>query len=182
MSITHSFVTDIHGAPTDVQCNRMKSLTIIYATSSGHTSYVIDTLVSVLSEKAKNCRVIRQRAEVTTIEDVHSAESILFACGTWNTGNTEGQLNPFMHQLLHETLKDCDLAEKPATAIGLGSDAYYFTARSADLLVEFITDHHGSVMLPPLKIINEPYGQESKIALWAEELIRTMKKLPSPLL
>lgn len=159
----------------------LQSITVIYATSSGHTAYVIDILTETLAKKCADCRVIRQRAEVTTSEDIRSADAILFACGTWNTGTTEGQLNPFMHGLLHGPLKDCDFKGKPVTAIGLGSDAYYFVARSADLLADFIRNHNGNLFLPPLKVVNEPYGQEQKIIIWTEELVSAMKKLPATL-
>ncbi len=74
-----------------------RTLSIIYASTSGHTEHVIDTLIAALEKTAPDLRIIKQRAEQSTLEDLTKGDVLLLASSTWNTGNVEGQLNPHMH-------------------------------------------------------------------------------------
>ncbi len=156
-----------------------RSLTIVYASTSGHTEYVVDVLIDVLGEKDKSMRVIKQRAELTKPEDFTKADVLLLASSTWNTGNVEGQLNPHMHDLLMVRAATADLAGKPVAAIGLGDERYFFTARAADRLTDYIKIHQGQLLLPTLKVVNEPYGQEDKVRTWAADLAQKIDALPA---
>lgn len=156
----------------------IRNLTIVYASSTGHTEFVIDTLMDVLETELKDTRILKQRAELTKPEDLTSADILVLACGSWNTGNVEGQLNPYMFDLLNNRASEIHLAGKPTAAIGLGDDRYYFTARAAEKLTDWIQASQGSILLPPLKIINEPFDQKPKIQVWAKELAVQISKLP----
>lgn len=157
----------------------MQSLHIVYASTSGHTEFVIDTLVSFLLEKEKSMSIIKQRAEETGPEDLMKGDVLLLASGTWNTGSVEGQLNPHMHALLKDRAKDMDLRGKNCAIIALGDERYFYTARAGEHLTVFIENHNGKKLLPLLRIVNEPYGQEKRVQHFAEELLKHMKSLSS---
>ena len=157
----------------------IRTLTIIYASSTGHTEFVIDTLIQNLAQQ-KDIRIIKQRAETSTPENLEKADLLLLACGSWNTGGPEGQMNPWMHDLLLNKSKEVHLKGVNATAIGLGDERYHFTCRAADLLTDFLKNHGASLILPTLKIINDPYDQAAKIEVWAKELLQKIDNLPVP--
>lgn len=153
-----------------------RTVTIFYTSTSGHTEHVVDVLAAELEKHGKDLRVVKQRAEQTKSEDLLKGDVTLFACGSWNTNNVEGQLSPNMFDLLHKTAATLDLQGQPCAAVGLGDDRYYFTAKAAEHLTEYIRQHNGSLLLPALKIVNEPYGQEEKVRTWAGELLRQLQK------
>ncbi len=156
-----------------------RTLTLLYSTSTGHTEFVVDTLAATVNKALPDLRIIKQRAEMSTEETLKKSDILLLACGSWNTNNVEGQLQPHMHELLTVRAADVDLRDMPAAAIGLGDDRYHFTARAAEKLTQYLTDHHAKVLLPTLKIINEPFDQTVKIEAWAKELASAIEKLPT---
>ena len=156
-----------------------RSLTILYSTSTGHTEFVVDTLIEALGREMNDLRITKQRAEMSKAEDLKKADLLLLTCGSWNTGNVEGQLQPYMHDLLMNRAADVELKGMPAAAIGLGDDRYHFTARAAEKLTEYLMSHGATVLLPTLKIINEPFDQKQKIEVWSKELADAISKLPS---
>ena len=156
-----------------------RSLSILFTTSSGHTEFVVDTLIDTLQKQSKDLHITKQRAELTKPEDLKKSDILLLACGTWNTGNVEGQLQPYMHDLLMNLCKDIDLTGIAAAAIGLGDERYHFTAKAADRLTDFLKTHNAKMLLPTLKIINEPFDQKKKIDVWAKEFATAIAKLPA---
>jgi flavodoxin I len=109
-------------------------LHIVFASTSGHTEYVVDALTDSLKSAAPGWEVEATIAEKTQPQDLLSGDVLLLASSTWNTGGTEGQLNPHMWILLHDKAKTLDLAGKPCACIGLGDHRYFYTARAADHL------------------------------------------------
>ncbi len=156
-----------------------RTLTLIYSTSTGHTEFVVDTLTLSLSKLIPDLRIVKQRAEMSTGEDLRKANLLLLACGSWNTNNVEGQLQPHMHELLMVRAADSELKGIPAAAIGLGDERYHFTARAAERLTEYLTGRQATLLLPTLKIINDPYDQTAKIEAWTKEFANAISKLPS---
>ena len=154
-----------------------RTLSIVYATSTGHTEFVVDEVIKMLEKNARDIRVIKQRAEVSKPENLTKSDILILACGTWNTGNTEGQLNPHMHALLLERAASVSLGDMPVAAIGLGDERYHFTARAVQKLTEYFQSHGGSILVAPLKIVNEPFDQTAKIDTWAKELLAAIKKI-----
>lgn len=148
----------------------MPSLHAIVASTSGHTDYVVDEVVASLEPTVT---VTRQRAEQAKPEDLAKGDVLLLACGSWNTGGSEGQLNPHMHMLLRERAKAVDLKGKKVAVIGLGDERYRYTARAKDLLEEFVSSH-GGVVLSSLRVVNEPYGQEKEVRAWAKKLLAAL--------
>ena len=152
-----------------------QSLCIIFATTSGHTEFVVDTLAR--SEEVSDWRLEQVLAEKASQQDMLRGAALLLASSTWNTGGVEGQLNPHMSALLQSRATNLDLAAKPSACIGLGDHRYYYTARAADLLQEYIESHHGRLLLPTLRIVDEPYAQEQAILAWGKQLADALRQL-----
>jgi len=151
-----------------------QSLHIVFATTSGHTEFVIDTLTR--SVELADWRIEKTLAERASPEDMQRGDVLLLASSTWNTGGVEGQLNPHMAVLLESKAKTLDLAHKPSACIGLGDHRYYYTARAADLLEAYIASHNGRLVSPTLRIVDEPYGQEGAILAWGKQLADILRR------
>lgn len=150
----------------------MATLHILYASTSGHTEYVVGILRDVLT--AGGITVTSCRIELATVADFTQGDALLLASGTWNTGGIEGQLNPYMHAFLWGPAKDADLRGKSVAIVALGDDRYKYTARAGEHLKTFVEKHGGKILGEPLKIVNEPYGQEGKVEEWGRKLLEAM--------
>ena len=149
----------------------MTALHILFASTSGHTEYVIDVLCQYLAKHAPEISIERQRAELAKPEDLLRGDVVILGSGTWNTGGIEGQLNIYMHVLLRDRAKDLHLQSKPITFISLGDDRYYFRTRCTEHFLRFQREHNGTLFIPPLVIVNEPYDQDEKICKWGAKLM-----------
>jgi flavodoxin I len=146
-------------------------LHIVFASTSGHTEYVVDTLINTLNLLVPDWEIEKSMAERTHPQDLLRGDLLLLASSTWNTWSVEGQLNPHMWELLQKEAKELDLAGKPSACVGLGDHRYFYTARAADRLQQYIETHRGRLILPTLKIVDEPYGQEDVVGDWAKQLL-----------
>lgn len=144
----------------------VSSLQIIYASGSGHTEYVIDQVMTHLAD-VKVDRLIAERAAG---EDLLHGDVLLLASGSWNTGGAEGQMHPYMDELLKKKAAGIDLAGKRVLLIGLGDSRYRYTVGCLRYMEEFVQTHNGVVIEPVLKIVNEPYGQEKVIEEWVSSI------------
>lgn len=148
------------------------SLQIIYASTSGHTEYV----VGVLKEAMKGrLQIADCKAEAAKPEDLLKGDILILGCGTWNTDGPEGQLNPHMKDLLVGKAKDIDLAGKQVAIIALGDDRYFYTCRAGEHMRRFVLDHGGKILGDALLVVNEPYGQEERVKKWADALLKKLK-------
>jgi flavodoxin I len=152
-----------------------RSFHIVFASTSGHTEFVVDALIDSLKNTIPGWEIAATMAEKAQPQELLSGDVLLLASGTWNTGSTEGQLNPHMWVLLHDKAKTLDLAGKPCACIGLGDHRYFYTARAADRLEHYVEAHHGRLIVPTLKIIDEPYGQEEAVGAWGKQLVDVLK-------
>ncbi len=153
------------------------TLHLIYASTSGNTEFVVQTVVAALHAADTGTDVEVQRAEQVQPADLVRGDVVVLASGTWNTGGQEGQLNPLMHTLLMDRAKEVDLGGKPIAFISLGDDRYYFTTRCTEHFMRYMREHGGTQFHLPLIIVNEPYDQEEKIRKWAGQLAEKMKTL-----
>lgn len=160
--------------PGILYTRRVPTLQIVYASTSGHTEYVVGLVTEALKNEAPGVTVSLTRAELAVPETFLAGDFLLLASGTWNTGGSEGQLNPHMHALLLDRAKGADLRGKKAFVIGLGDARYHFTARAHDRLIDFVKTHNGVVLEPTLKIVNEPYGQEESVRHWVKHLLSSL--------
>jgi flavodoxin I len=170
-------VNNIVNTAEDVpqQSIQRRVLHIVFASTSGHTEYVVGALIDSLKRTTPGWDIEETVAEKTQPQDLLSGDVLLLASSTWNTGGIEGQLNPHMWSLLNDRSKNLDLAGKPCACIGLGDRRYFYTARAADHLQNYIEVHHGRLIAPTLKIIDEPYGQEEAVRVWGRELVDASK-------
>jgi flavodoxin I len=159
------------------QLIQRRVLHIVLASTSGHTEYVVDALIDCLKNIIPGWGIKETRAEKAQPQDLLSGDILLLASATWNTGGIEGQLNPHMWGLLQDRAKNLDLAEKPCACIGLGDHRYFYTARAADHLQNYVEVHHGRLITPTLKIIDEPYGQEEALRVWGRQLVNASKSI-----
>jgi flavodoxin I len=165
----------VNGAEPVPQFIHRRVLHVVFASTSGHTEYVVNTLIESLKSTIPDWEIKETMAEKTQPQDLLSGDVLLLASSTWNTGGIEGQLNPHMWVLLNERSKNLDLAEKPCVCIGLGDHRYFYTARAADHLQNYVKTHHGRLISPTLKIIDEPYGQEEAVRVWGRQLVDASK-------
>jgi flavodoxin I len=161
----------VNAAEAVPQFIQRRVLQIVFASTSGHTEYVVDALIDSLTGVIPGWAIEKTMAEKTQPQDLLSRDVLLLASATWNTGGIEGQLNPHMWVLLHDRAKTLDLAGKPCACIGLGDHRYFYTARAADHLQHYVGAHHGRLIVPTLKIIDEPYGQEEAVIVWGKQLV-----------
>jgi flavodoxin I len=150
-------------------------LHIVFASTSGHTAYMVEALIDSLKSTAPSWEIEATMAEKTQPQDLLNGDVLLLASSTWNTGSVEGQLNPHMWVLLQDKAKALDLAGKPCACIGLGDHRYFYTARAADHLQHYVEAHHGRLIVPTLKVIDEPYGQEEAVRVWGKQLVDVSK-------
>ncbi len=92
-------------------------LHIVFASTSGHTEYVVDALTGFLRGAFPRWEVEERMAEKTQAQDLLRRDILLLASGSWDTWSIEGQLNPYMWALLADTAKNLDLAGKPCACI-----------------------------------------------------------------
>ncbi|KJC33980.1 hypothetical protein UB31_37645 [Bradyrhizobium sp. LTSP849] len=154
-----------------LQFAQRRLLHIVFASTSGHTEYVVGALIDSLKNSVLGWEIEATTAEKAQPQDLLSVDVLLLASATWNTGGIEGQLNPHMSVLLQDKAQTLDLAGKPCACIGLGDHRYFYTARAADHLDHYVEAHYGRLIVPTLKIIDEPYGQEETIGTWGKQLV-----------
>ncbi len=157
----------------------MPSCTIVYASTTGHTEYVVERLVAELQRLDAALAVRAVRVELATAEMLRACDVLVLASGTWNTGGIEGQLNPHMHEFVFGRAKAVDLTGMRAALIALGDDRYFYTCRAGEHLRQFVQSHGGEVWPSTLTIVNDPYGQEAKVATWAAKLLGFILQAPS---
>lgn len=150
----------------------MTKLTAIIASTSGHTEFVLDTVLHHWKNVMPHMTVRTVRAELATADDFLNCDVLLLGSGTWNTGGIEGQLNPHMHALLFERMTNIDLQKKPVLLISLGDDRYYFTTRCTERFMEFLKKANGTSLTMPLVILNEPYDKVEKMKKWADGAVK----------
>jgi flavodoxin len=149
----------------------ISSIQIIYASSSGHTEYVVQVLAKYLKGSNPDLNVTLTRAEQAQPDDLVNGDCLILASGTWNTGGVEGQLNVHMDDLLKNRAKGVDLKGKKVAFIALGDHRYYYTARSGEHMRQFVMTHGGEPFGIPLTVIDEPFGQEERVEKWGEKFI-----------
>lgn len=149
----------------------MASIHVIYASTSGHTEFVVDTLIAYLKEQASSLEISKQLAEQAYPDDLLRSDLLILASGTWNTGGVEGQLNLHMHEFLLKRSAGANLNGHKVSTIALGDERYYYTSRAGEHLRSFVQTHGGVIAGNPLVVVNEPYGQETRIKKWGDKIL-----------
>ncbi len=149
----------------------MASISIIYASTSGHTEYVMQILGDALREAGQE--VTTTRCEKAMAADLTKGDLTILACGTWNADGVEGQLNPHMRAFF-DRVKEADVSRTTLAIVGLGDARYRYTGRCIEHLQKFRMAKKAAQLLPPLLIVNEPYGQEERVRGWAQKVIAAL--------
>lgn len=164
----------------------LRSIHFIYASTSGHSEYVVHTMTQRIAARSPDITVEIQRAERADPKDLLRGDILVLASGTWNTGGVEGQLNMHMQALLEDRCKDLNLHNRLLTFISLGDERYYYRTRCTEHFLRFQREHQGKLFIPPYVLVNEPYGQEERMDHWIEKLLDRMAgaaahiRTPSP--
>ncbi len=151
---------------------------VVFATTSGHTEFVMDVLSKSLMTALPEWAIENTLAERTQPQDLLRGSILVLASSTWNSQGVEGQLNPHMLALLQDRAQTLDLALMRCACVGLGDHRYFYTARAANRLQHYIESHHGRLIMPPLAIVDEPYGQEDTILAWGAGLAASLMEQP----
>ena len=69
---------------------RRRFLHIVFASTSGHTEYVVDALIESLKDIAPGWEIEETMAEKTQPQDLLRGDVLLLASATWNTGSSRG--------------------------------------------------------------------------------------------
>jgi flavodoxin I len=69
---------------------RRRVLHVVYASTSGHTEYVVDVLVDYLTSSAPGWEIQRAMAERTGPQDLLRGDVLLLASSTWDAGVSRG--------------------------------------------------------------------------------------------
>lgn len=152
----------------------MASIHIIFASTSGNTEHVVETVVEHISQNHADIEVSTQRVEEAEPQDLLRGDLVVLASSTWNYDGVEGYLNMYMREFLEKRAKDADLNGRGVGLIILGDDRYYYTGRGTERFMQYLMGHNGKSCTMPLLIINEPFGQEEKIVEWAEKLVASI--------
>lgn len=140
---------------------------IVYASTSGNTETVVETVATVL--KKNGIEVILWRSEQTPIEVLTKKENEYFvlASSTWE----HGVLNHFFQRLFDE-MSSQDFSGKKAAFIGLGDMRYepVLFNQGIKQLMQLWKERNGDQIHIPLLINGEPYHQLEKVEKWAEGL------------
>jgi flavodoxin I len=65
---------------------QLRSLHIVFASTSGHTEYVVEALIDSLKSITPGWEIEETMAEKTQPQDLLSGGVLLLASSTWNTG------------------------------------------------------------------------------------------------
>src|SRR5580704_13108427 len=93
-------------------------LHIVFASTSGHTEYVVDSLIDSLKDIAPGWEIEKTMAETTQPQDLLRGDVLLLASATWNTRRIDGQLNPYMSLFLQDNAKNLDWRRSRARPSG----------------------------------------------------------------
>ncbi len=145
-----------------------QDVVVIYASTSGNTEAVIETVVAVWKDRGLNTSV--HRAEQVDIGLIDRATFFLLATSTWE----HGVINPFFKPV-YTALSEKMLVGKYAAFIGTGDTRYepVLFCGGMNSLRERWLERGGQEIGPPLKINGEPYQQlRTRVTDWAvaEEL------------
>jgi len=145
------------------------NILLVFATNSGTTQTVAQLIADTLTGAGHTVTV--KEARLAAPEDFTTPQTILLGSPSWDFDGNEG----FPHEdilALMEKMKGSTVA-KPFAIFGLGDTSYKFYNGAVDHLEKFVTEIHGALAVPSLKIdkyYSDVEGNNGKITAWVEEL------------
>lgn len=143
----------------------MAKISLIYGTSGGNTQIVCEKVCEVLRATHSVVLIPAQKASQ---KDLLDADVIILASPTYEHGVLEEKMERFISRI-----QNIDLTGKKCTVIGLGDTIYEddYCVASAKILMQFIKDKGGELVVAPLTILKSPIPLlETRIKTWAEQL------------
>lgn len=156
----------------------MKSVLLIYASTSGNTEMVVSQVAAILAKE--QYRVTVQRAECSQPDDLKGYDVCVLGCGTYGHGLLEYQMEKFTRTLKATT--PSPIKGRRFAVIGLGDDKYdsYYNMESAKILETLIEEQGGTLIMESLRINKSPIPHlKGKVTEWTEQLSKILKTPPS---
>ncbi len=147
----------------------MDYIHIIYASTSGNTELVVETIGEILKNKGIN--IYYHRAEITSIDVVKDNNLFILATSTWE----HGELNPYFKNLLKE-MKTLDLSGKYAGFVGCGDTRYepVLFCEGMEILRRTFLENKGEEIYNALKINGDPNNVLDEVKQWGEEFYKVL--------
>jgi flavodoxin len=149
----------------------------IYATTSGNTEFVIDTVAEIW--RTGGWTVETHRAERTSPDLIAQNSLFLFGTSTWDRGS----VNPFFTKL-YEAMKHMSFAGKSGFFVGSGDNRYEPIQFNMGIqqIMECWKNQGGVELYHPLKINGEPHTVlDVLIRPWAQATVAELEKFKRPI-
>ena len=140
----------------------MKSVLIVYGSTTGNTAHVADVLEKVLAARGltvKNTDVSHVKAEGLCID----FDLVLFGCSTWGMEDVELQ-DDFIS--LFDEFDRIGAAGKKTAVFGCGDSGYTWFCGAVDA-IEKKLEELGAEVVDTLRIDGDPQSQDNEIEAWA---------------
>ncbi|MCY8453586.1 flavodoxin [Bacillus spizizenii] len=134
----------------------MGKILLVYATMSGNTEAMADLIEKGLQE----AEVEADRFEAIDIDNAqlfNDYDHIIMGTYTWGDGDLPDE---FLD--LAEDMDEVDFSGKTCAVFGSGDTAYEFFCGAVDTLEAKIKERGGEIVLPSVKIENNPDGEEEE--------------------
>ncbi|PJY98862.1 MULTISPECIES: flavodoxin [Bacillus] len=134
----------------------MGKILLVYATMSGNTEAMADLIEKGLQDTEAEA----DRYEVMDIDDAqlfNDYDHIMMGTYTWGDGDLPDE---FLD--LAEDMDEIDFSGKTCAVFGSGDTAYEFFCGAVDTLEAKIKERGGEIVLPSVKIENNPEGEEEQ--------------------
>lgn len=134
----------------------MGKILLVYATMSGNTEAMADLIEKGLQE----AEVEADRFEAMDIDNAqlfNDYDYIIIGSYTWGDGDLPDE---FLD--LAEDMDEIDFSGKTCAVFGSGDTAYEFFCGAVDTLEAKIKERGGEIVLPSVKIENNPEGEEEE--------------------
>ncbi len=149
---------------------------IVYATNSGSTFLVAQTLSFILSKKH---RITVQKAEETQAEDFSRYDGVLLGTPSWKVEGHEGYPLPAMLALLRAA-EGADCSRTWFALFGCGDSSYTYLCGALNVVQEFVDAMHGRQVTEPLKIDGYYFDlprTRAQVEEWGRQLLVALKKV-----
>ena len=143
---------------------------LIYASYSSGTATASERVEKILL--AKGIQVTRKLVSLVGVQEVDQFDCVIFASPSWMVNSKEGQPHEF-YQKFFNNAASLSLAGKKVAVLGLGDTSYMTFCGAVDVLEAFVKEHHGTLIVPSLKVDGFYYDQQTNMKLvedWANTL------------
>lgn len=145
---------------------KMKTVLIIYGSTTGNTAHTAETIGTFLKEKGCSIRLSNvSDVSVEILKD--SYDLYLLGCSTW--GEDEIELQEDFERFYEDLAGDLSLKGKQFAVFGCGDSSYTYFCGAVDVIEDRIRYLNGTLLGESLRIDGEPETEE--IYEWTEDII-----------